>query len=157
AGAERSPRLEQRRGAFVTLKREGALRGCLGSVVGTEPLWRSIVRLAVAAATQDPRFAPVTADELERLSEEISVLTPPRPIAPEEIEVGRHGLIVQRGPYSGLLLPQVATEHGLDREQFLEHTCLKAGLDRGAWRRAGTGILGFEAQVFGPERLVELL
>jgi hypothetical protein len=138
-----------KRGAFVTIHKNGALRGCIGHVVGDLPLSEVIPQMAVAAATQDPRFPRVLPSEVAELELEMSVLTPPRPVKdPEAVEVGRHGLIVRRGINSGLLLPQVATQQGWNREQFLAYTCIKAGLRPDAFRMAGTVIESFEAQVF---------
>jgi len=143
--------LQQPRGAFVTLKHDGALRGCIGFVQPLYPLHETVARAAAAAATQDPRFLPVQLAEVPGLSLEISVLTPPQPVEhPDHIEVGRHGLVVRMGSRSGLLLPQVPSEYGWDRDEFLAHTCLKAGLPTDAWR-SGAEILCFEAEVFGEE------
>ena len=135
-------------GAFVSIHRQGTLRGCLGRL---EPLPLTVVvaQLARAVADSDPRFAAVAAEELAEIEIEISVLTPEREIhSPAEIDVGRHGLIVELHARRGLLLPQVATERGWDRVTFLEHTCLKAGLPRGAWQQ-GARMFVFEALVFG--------
>lgn len=141
--------LDSHRGAFVTLHRQGELRGCLGRIDVDQPLAETVAHLAAVVSDSDPRFTPVDAKELPAIDVEISVLTPERePASLEEIEVGRHGLIVERGSRRGLLLPQVATEHGWDRETFLSHTCLKAGLPPDAWRH-GARVLIFEAQVFG--------
>ncbi len=141
--------LDLPRGAFVTIHRHGDLRGCLGRLGVQAPLLVTVVELAAVVSDSDPRFEPVGAAELEDIDIEISVLTPERPIASvEEIEVGRHGLIVEQGHRRGLLLPQVATEHGFDRQTFLEQTCVKAGLPRDAWTHGATVLL-FEAQVFG--------
>ena len=139
------------RGAFVTLKRPGgALRGCIGIILPSAPLDETVARMAVSAAVEDPRFPPVSLSELRSLSIEISALTVPQPVPTvEAIEVGRHGLIVSRGGRKGLLLPQVPLEWGWDRQTFLEQTCLKAGLPRGAWREPGTRIEWFEAEVWG--------
>jgi len=140
------------RGAFVTLLASGGLRGCIGHVEGVEPLWRSVQDNALAAAFRDPRFPPVTRDELPGLSLEISALTPLEVVdSPTEIEVGRHGVLIERGVHRGLLLPQVPVQFGWDRETFLDHTCRKAGLDSGCWRHLDTRILVFEAQVFGEQ------
>lgn len=137
------------RGAFVTLHKGAALRGCIGYVMPTAPLYRAVIENAVNAARRDPRFPPVTLDEAPDLRIEISVMTLPRPIqSVEEIEVGRHGLIVTQGAWRGLLLPQVATEYGWDRETFLDHTCQKAGLPAEAWRKGKVEIEVFSAQVF---------
>jgi AmmeMemoRadiSam system protein A len=144
-----TPRLREELGAFVTLKLGARLRGCIGSVEGRGPVWDTVARMAKAAAFEDPRFPALRPDEFERLGIEISVLSPVREcVRPEEIEVGRHGLIVRKGGRSGLLLPQVATEWKWDRETFLAHTCLKAGLPETAWREAGCSLLWFEAEVF---------
>lgn len=141
--------LQEARGVFVTLRSGGRLRGCIGFLEGIEPLWEAVRDMTVRAAAHDPRFPPVEAFELEDLEIEISVLSPLEPVSdPSEIEVGRHGLMVRRGPSSGLLLPQVPVEHGWDRETFLEQTCFKAGLPPGAWKDPGTVILAFEAEVF---------
>jgi AmmeMemoRadiSam system protein A len=134
--------------AFVTLRRGAELRGCIGHLECDRPLADVVARAAIAAALEDPRFPPVTAAELEVLSIEISVLGPMQPVTdPSTIEVGRHGLVVHAGSRRGLLLPQVASEWGWDRETFLEQLCLKAGLSRGAWRTAQ--LFTFEAEVFG--------
>jgi len=141
--------LAVRHAAFVSIHRCGDLRGCLGRLTLDTPLGQTIVHLAGVVADSDPRFSAVSLNELPDLQVEISVLTSPREIeAVTEIEVGRHGLIVEDGRRQGLLLPQVAVEHLWTRETFLEHTCLKAGLPRNAWRH-GARVLVFEAQVFG--------
>lgn len=143
------PRLRQRRGAFVTLKKHGELRGCIGHIWPVKPLYQTVIEMAEAAALYDYRFPPVKPEELEDLTIEISVLSPLRPISDlREIEVGKHGIYLTYGRFSGLLLPQVATEQGWDREEFLAHTCLKAGLPPDMWRR-GAKIQVFTAQVFG--------
>ncbi len=144
-----SAALEEKRGAFVTLKKHGRLRGCIGYVEGIKPLHKAVEEMAIAAAFHDPRFNPVREAELPDLEIEISVLTPPKQIRDvEEIEVGKHGIIIKKGSYSGLLLPQVPTEYGWDRTTFLEHTCLKAGLPQDAWREKDTRIYIFSAEVF---------
>jgi AmmeMemoRadiSam system protein A len=142
--------LAVRRGAFTTLHLHGGLRGCVGYVIAAYPLYRTIVETAQAAAFSDTRFMPVEPNEAPLLKIEISVLTEPRPIRPEEVEIGKHGLIVTMGPRRGLLLPQVPVEHGWDRLTFLEQTCYKAGLSFDAWQR-GAMIEGFSAEVFGEE------
>lgn len=148
----KSPKLtEQKRAAFVTLTSGGALRGCLGTLVADRPLARAIPDLAIASATEDPRFPRVTRAEIDYLRIEISILSPPQDARPEHVEVGTHGLIVERGHRRGLLLPQVATEHRLDREAFLDAVCQKAGLPAGAWRDPETRLLTFTAEVFGEE------
>jgi len=135
-------------GVFVTLHVRERLRGCIGVVEPDHPLGESIVRCAASAALQDPRFASVHADEFAHLQVEISLLSAPLPIRPEEIEIGRHGLLVVRGRLRGLLLPQVATEHRLTPEQFLAETCRKAQLPPDSWRESDAQILGFTCEVF---------
>ena len=146
---ERGGALEWPRGAFVTIYRHGTLRGCLGRIEAEAPLADTIAHLAASVSDSDPRFDAVSAVELDEIDLEISVLTPEREIrAIAEITIGRHGLIVEQGNRSGLLLPQVATEHGWDVETFVSHTCLKAALPADAWRH-GARMLVFEAQIFG--------
>lgn len=139
------------RGAFVSLHRrsDGELRGCVGFMRAVDPLLDTVARMAAAAATEDGRFSPVRAGELDGLSVEISVLSPLEPIRPEKVEVGRHGLLVGDGHRRGVLLPQVAVEQGWDRETFLARTCWKAGLPEDAWREPGVELLAFTAEVFG--------
>jgi AmmeMemoRadiSam system protein A len=145
------PEWERPCGAFVTLRRrsDGELRGCVGYVEPRFPLRESVTRAAVAAALEDGRFDGVTLAELPSLSIEISVLGRTRPIRPDHIVVGTHGLILRCAGRGGLLLPQVATEHGWDREQFLEQTCRKAALPSGSWTRPDAELLAFTAEVFG--------
>jgi AmmeMemoRadiSam system protein A len=143
-----SEHLAEMRGAFTTLHLNGDLRGCIGYVIPMYPLYRTVAETAVAAAFSDPRFTPVTAEEAAHLMIEISVLSPMFPITPEEVEVGKHGLLVSMGRRRGLLLPQVPTEHGWDRVTFLEQTCYKAGLPPDAWQRGAT-LEAFTAEVFG--------
>lgn len=140
-------------GAFVTLRRasDGELRGCLGQMEAGESLAAIVAEMAVAAATRDPRFGPVSAGELGSLRIEISVLSPLEPIRPADIEVGRHGLLLCYGNRRGVLLPQVPVEHGWDREAFLARTCEKAGLPPDTWRRPGVQLAGFTASVFGED------
>ena len=136
-------------GAFVTIFCDGELRGCLGRVTSDWPLPDLVRHLAQEVADSDPRFTPVAPHELQDIALEVSVLTPEREIRSiDEIELGRHGLIVEQGSRKGLLLPQVPTEHEWDRETFVSQTCLKAGLPADAWRH-GARLLVFEAQVFG--------
>jgi AmmeMemoRadiSam system protein A len=140
------------RGAFVTLTADGALRGCIGRVVPDRPLAALVRDMAVAAARDDPRFPPVTAEELGGIRLEISVLTAPAaltPVVPELVVIGRDGLIVRRGEAGGVLLPQVAAEHGWGPEVFLAAACRKAGLPAEAWREPETEVLIFQAEVFG--------
>ncbi len=141
--------LKKRMGAFVCLKTWGELKGCIGFVRGQMPLDETVRRMALEAAFHDPRFMPLDADEWEHTEIEISVLTPMRKIGDiDEIQVGVHGLYIESGSCSGLLLPQVATEHGLDRRTFLEYTCEKAGLPKDAWQSERTSIYIFSADVF---------
>ncbi len=136
--------------AFVTLLRGGKLCGCIGYTEARAPLFRTVQECAVAAATEDPRFPSVRPEEVESLRIEVSVLTPLVPARPEEVVPGLHGVMVSRGGRRGLLLPQVATEYGWGREEFLSRTCEKAGLPPDAWRK-GARIRVFRAEVFGEE------
>lgn len=133
-------------GAFVTLRREGELRGCIGHVEADEPLARTVANCAASAALYDPRFPPVSSAEVPHIHIEISVLSPLTDIAPDAIELGRHGLMISSGFHRGLLLPQVPLEWGWDREEFLDQTCVKAGLPANAWRR-GARIQAFTTQI----------
>ena len=149
-----TPTLAEHRGAFVTIKKGGSLRGCIGYVEAIKPLVVTVSEMAAAAALRDPRFPPVGPDELDQLELEISVMSPIFKVTDtSEIQAGLHGLIVRRGAYQGLLLPQVATEYGWDRETFLSHTCRKAGLPPEAWKMEGTEISAFTAEVFGEDML----
>ena len=134
--------------AFVTLTQAGDLRGCIGYTEAIYPLYRTVIRCAIAAAASDPRFAPLKPQELEEVEIEISVLSPLRQIQDvAEIQVGRDGLLIEKGGRRGLLLPQVATTHHWDRRTFLEQTCYKAGLPADAWRE-GAKIFAFSAEIF---------
>lgn len=138
----------EHRGAFVTLKVKGELRGCIGYLIPFKSLYATIIDAAVSAASSDPRFQPLTMDELQKTNIEISVLTPPRPVKDiHEIEVGIHGIIISKGSNKGLLLPQVPIEWNWDLETYLEHGCLKAGLDKDEWK-TDVKIEIFSAQVF---------
>lgn len=138
---------DEKCGAFVTLHKQGHLRGCVGYIESARPLYQTVRECALAAALHDTRFDPVEPEELSRLHLEISVLSPLADVAPEEIEIGRHGLLVSRGFQRGLLLPQVAVEWKWDRERFLRETCRKAGLPEDDWRR-GARLQAFTAQIF---------
>lgn len=138
---------EEKYGAFVTLHKRAHLRGCVGYVETAKPLYQTVRECALAAALRDSRFDPVEPEELPLLQLEISVLSPLVDITPEEIVVGRHGLLVSRGYQRGLLLPQVAVEWKWDRELFLSETCRKAGLPQDEWRR-GAHLQAFTAEVF---------
>jgi AmmeMemoRadiSam system protein A len=142
-----TPHLAEMRGAFTTLHLHGKLRGCIGYVIPTHSLYRTVAETAQAAAFEDPRFRPVTAEEAPELKLEISVLSPLQPIRPEDVQVGVHGLVVSHGGRRGLLLPQVPVEWGWDRETFLAQTCLKAGLPPDAWLQ-GAELQAFTAEVF---------
>jgi AmmeMemoRadiSam system protein A len=143
----RSPVLSAEGAAFVTLRAGGELRGCIGYLERNRPLWRQVQEAAVAAASKDVRFDPLKPDELPELQIEITVLDPMRRIAgPHEIVIGRDGLVVRAGTVRGVLLPQVAAEHGWNAGTFLEQTCLKAGLESDAWKQ-GAELLAFSAEV----------
>lgn len=147
--------LRRRAGAFVTLTENEELRGCIGSIEPVAPLYVAVSQSAINAAFRDPRFHPLRSEELAAIHVEISVMGPiERVVEIEEIEVGRDGLIIRRGGYAGLLLPQVATDYGWDRETFLQQTCYKAGLPRNSWQEAGTTIEKFAAEVFGEKELI---
>jgi AmmeMemoRadiSam system protein A len=140
-------------GAFVSLhrRRDGELRGCVGTMRSEEPLVATVARMAVAAAFEDGRFPPLRAPELPGVRLEISVLSPLEPIRPEDVVVGRHGLLIGRGGRRGVLLPQVPVAHGWDRETFLGHLCAKAGLPAEAWRDPAVELAGFTARFFAEE------
>lgn len=153
-------KFEEKAGVFTTLlsypKRE--LRGCIGIPEPIMPLIDALIRSAISAATEDPRFIPITYEEMKNVIVEVSLLTPPEKILvedprdyPKKIRVGRDGLIVRRGFYGGLLLPQVAVEYGWTEEEFLSHTCWKAGLDKNCWKDKETEVYRFEAEVFEEE------
>jgi AmmeMemoRadiSam system protein B/AmmeMemoRadiSam system protein A len=148
-----SPTLLQPRATFVTLRTRatGDLRGCRGEILARQPLIDSVQNMAIASATDDPRFMPVTMDDVPGLHIEISALTPMKPIKPEEVVVGRHGLLIVKGHNSGLLLPQVPVEQGWDREEFLRGLCHKAWLPENAWKAKDTQLYSFEAEVWGEE------
>ncbi len=145
------PALRRKAGAFVTLtERDGKLRGCIGYIGADRPLIDTVAQAAAAAATRDSRFPPLSPAELEGLGISISVLSPPKPVREiGQIVPGHHGLIVRKGYWQGLLLPQVAARYGWDTERFLDETCLKAGMRRGEWRDPGVVIECFTAEVFG--------
>jgi len=141
--------LQAANGCFVTIKQHGQLRGCIGNFVSDQPLYRLVQEMAVSAATRDPRFYPMKQQDLTEFDLEISVLSPLTfAESMDEIQVGTHGIYLVRGSYRGVLLPQVATEYGWDRDTFLKHTCLKAGLPENAWKK-DCQIYLFSAQVFG--------
>jgi AmmeMemoRadiSam system protein A len=142
------PPLHEHRGAFVTLKNAGTLRGCIGRMESDRPLWETVAVMARAAAFEDTRFAPVPRNELDGLSVEISVLTPFEPLEdPKALEVGKHGLLVEKGIYRGVLLPQVAVDQGWNAEEFLRNACLKASLPVDAWKDPDIRLYVFSAIV----------
>jgi AmmeMemoRadiSam system protein A len=156
APAALSEELLSRKGAFVSLHNRKELRGCIGQIYPDQELYRIVQHCALGAAFEDGRFSSVTLEELKNLEIEISVLSPLRLIQSiEEIMAGLHGLYIVQGYHRGLLLPQVATEYGWDRIEFLEHTCLKAGLPRSAWKDPKTAIHVFEAEIFSESPLPE--
>ncbi len=147
--------LNQRNGCFVTIKQNGQLRGCIGNFQSELPLFKEVAQMAQASASKDPRFYPLKEQDLDNFTLEISVLSPLLKIEDiEEIEVGRHGIYIEKSFYRGVLLPQVATEHNWDRQTFLKQTCIKAGLPTDAWKAEDADIYVFSAQVFGEETAV---
>jgi AmmeMemoRadiSam system protein A len=146
---EVSATLKEKRGAFVTLRKKGELRGCIGYIRGVSPLYKTVREMATQAAFHDPRFSALDKSEWEDIEIEISVLTPMKKVASiDEIEVGVHGLYIEKGYYAGLLLPQVATENGWDKITFLEYTCYKAGLPKDSYKAKDANIYIFSADVF---------
>lgn len=147
-------RLNHKNGCFVTLKRGQELRGCIGNFQSKVPLFKEVAEMAVAAAFSDPRFYPLEAHDLDEISIEISVLSPLRKIEDiDEIQVGIHGLYLEKDFFRGVLLPQVAVEHRWDRKTFLNQTCVKAGLPADAWQDGDTDIYVFSAQIFSERGL----
>jgi AmmeMemoRadiSam system protein A len=142
--------LTEKRGAFCTLYLDGQLRGCVGYVFPLTPLLQTVAETARGAAFDDPRFPAVTPSEGSRLKVSLSILSVLTPIAPEQVEVGMHGLLVSRAGKRGVLLPQVPVEHGWERTTFLEQTCLKAGLPPDAWKTGAT-LESFTAEIFGDD------
>jgi AmmeMemoRadiSam system protein A len=142
----------ERRGLFVSLHVATKLRGCIGVIENFSNLGETLARCAADAALHDPRFSRMRPEEMDELEIEVSLLTPPHPIRPEEVEIGIHGLLVERGTRRGLLLPQVALEHRLGREQFLAETCRKAGLPRDAWKDLETKLYGFQCEIITEAR-----
>jgi AmmeMemoRadiSam system protein A len=142
----------ERHGLFVTLHVAKKLRGCMGVIEGYTNLGETLARCAADAALNDPRFSRMCAEELDALEIDVSLLTPLQPMGSEEVEIGVHGLLVERGSRRGLLLPQVAVEHRLSREQFLGETCAKAGLPRDAWKDPETKLYGFQCEIIAEAR-----
>lgn len=146
------PQLTQKAGCFVTIKIKGQLRGCIGTFIGTQPLYLEVIRMAIAAATQDPRFPPMTPTDRGKYTVDISVLSPLEKISdPNIIEVGKHGIYLEQNGNRGVLLPQVATEYAWERQTFLEQTCKKAGLPGDAWQSEETALFVFTAEVIEEE------
>jgi AmmeMemoRadiSam system protein A len=151
-GSDRAEGFGEPRALFVTLRKRSDLRGCIGTLAPEGDLSRTVPRFALRAALNDPRFPPLTPEELPECRIEISVLTAPRELEdPQDVVVGRDGLIIEGQGRSGLLLPQVATEWGFDRERFLSEVSRKAGLPGDAWRSPGVRLWTFQAEVFGEE------
>ena len=146
--------LNQEMGAFVTLHKNGQLRGCIGNMIGHGPFYSTVRDMAVQAATGDPRFRPVTLDEMKDIDIEISALSPMEKINdPQKIEMGKHGVLVRSGFTSGVYLPQVATETGWSREEFMNSLCAdKAGMPKDSWKTAKCEIYIFTAEIFGNKR-----
>lgn len=153
AAGQPAPALLDAVACFVTIWQgeHGNLRGCRGEVSAHQPLIRSVAQMALAAALDDPRFTPVTAAEIPELLIEISVLTPLERIEPQAVEIGKHGLLIAHGAHRGLLLPEVAVEHHMDVEAFLEAVCWKAGLPESAWRDPATALWAFETEAWEEE------
>ncbi len=145
--------LWEKRGVFVTLNKQGLLRGCIGVLEPLYPLYEGIQRMAISAAVEDPRFPPVTRDELDDITIEISVLSPLRRGTIEEVEVGKHGVYLIKGFRRGVLLPQVPLEYGWDKETFLKHVCLKAGLSEDCYLDPDVELYLFTAEVFSEEEV----
>jgi AmmeMemoRadiSam system protein A len=137
-----------RRGLFVTLHVAKRLHGCIGVIEARDPLGENVAHCAMSAALQDPRFSRMQPADLATLEIEVSLLSPLEPIRATDIEIGKHGVLIEQGFHRGLLLPQVAVEHHLDRERFLKETCYKAGLPGEAWKAAETRIYGFTCEIF---------
>lgn len=147
------PALLKKCGAFVTIHKKGSLRGCIGNIIGMMPLWETVRKMAAEAAVHDPRFRPVSPDEFADIDIEVSVLSHFEKITDiNKIEVGKHGLFIKQGFYQGLLLPQVAIEYNWSREEFIEHTCSKAGLRSGCYKDKNSEIFIFTADVFGEKK-----
>ncbi len=150
----KSDRLKEKRGAFVTINKNHRLRGCIGYILPVKPLYQAVREVAEEAALHDPRFMAIRPNELSHLQIEISVLTVPKLLKNKDlsrIKIGRDGLIIRKGGYQGILLPQVATDYHWNRKEFVEETCRKAGLPKDAWKDPGTEILYYSAEVFGKE------
>ena len=149
---EKHPLFKSYAGAFVTLTQQGVLRGCIGYIVSDQPLFKTVCEAAVQASQHDPRFQPVRQSEIKNLSIEISILSEPFPLnSYDEIEIGKHGLILEENGRRGLLLPQVPVEHHMNREQYLDAICRKTGLPTEHWKTKQLKLSGFTATVFSEE------
>lgn len=145
--------LNERSGCFVTIRIQGRLRGCIGNFQSQQPLYREVAQMAAASAAHDPRFSPLRETEMENIKLEITVLSPLEKIEdPELIEIGSHGIYIEKGFHRGVLLPQVATEYGWDRLTFLQQTCVKAGLPTNAWQDADADIYRFSGLIIEEEQ-----
>ncbi len=142
------PVMDEVAGIFVTLHKNGNLRGCIGNIIGQLPLKDGVKELAIASAFSDPRFPSLNNDEYEDIEIEITVLSPLKTMAADDVVLGKHGVVISKGFHKGLLLPQVPIEHNMDKETFLSHTCLKAGLPSGCWKEKETKIETFTGIVF---------
>jgi AmmeMemoRadiSam system protein A len=145
---EDCPNLYEKRGVFVTLTKHGNLRGCIGTLEAIYPLVEGVKKMAICAAIEDPRFSPLSSEELSEVEIEISVLSPLKEGKPEDVVVGKHGVYVVKGIYRGVLLPQVPLEYNWDRETFLKHVCLKAGLPPECYKDPSVKFYLFTAEVF---------
>lgn len=153
---KKHPALKSKSGAFVTLTEHGRLRGCIGFIISDQPLFKTVCEAAVNAAQNDPRFLPVSAVELSKISIEISVLSEPFPLNNyDEIEIGKHGLILEEKGRRGLLLPQVPVEHNMNKEQYLDAICQKTGFHSGYWKEKQLKLNGFTATVFSEKSLTK--
>jgi len=140
--------LNERSGCFVTIKQNDQLRGCIGNFQARQPLYREVAQMAAASATEDPRFEPMSPADIDDFTLELTVLSPLEKVEDTgSIEIGKHGIYIEKGVHRGVLLPQVATEHGWDRTTFLQQTCLKAGLPGNAWQAADADIYIFSGQI----------
>ena len=148
--SEDDPALLEQCGAFVTLHKHNQLRGCIGNIIGSQPVYLTIRDMAIEAAVEDPRFIPLTKEELEDIEIEITVLSPLQKVdSPDKVQMGKHGVLIRKGYRSGVFLPQVATETGWPRVEFLSNLCAqKAGLNPSAWKDPSTEIYIFTAEVF---------
>ncbi len=146
---EKYPRLKSKAGAFVTLNLDGNLRGCIGYIIGYGPLFQTVCDAAIQAATNDPRFYPLTEEEFKDVEIEVSVLSEPFPMKSyDDIVIGKHGLILEEGGRRGLLLPQVPVEHHMNRDEYLTALCQKAGFNGDCWKGRTLNISMFTANVF---------